>query len=399
MCSSDLSATVFTLSQSALVSGGSVYGSSGSDTVQIRGSALDLTGTTLISIEALQAGSTATLFTVDTTDLSGLAVTGGAGNDTLMVKSAAIDLTSNLLTSVDILKAGLSVATTFTVDAADLASKGSVIGSSGTDTLIILGTSMDLNSTGLSSVEILKTTDTSGVTFNINLADLASGGSVVGASGTDMLQIVGTSLDLRSTTLSSIEVLHAGTTSATTFTVDQADLIANGSVIGSTGSDTLKTYATSLDLRSTTLTSIETLLGASTSATTFTIDGDGAGLKITGGTGADKFTFVSGYAQSDHTDDASILAQTATIMFQDHDALTFQYPEHLEDEIVPIIQKQLVQTVPLQEGREMRIPFDCKVGWNKGDWSEKNPDGLKDYKGGDERKRQRQVSILDRKVR
>ena len=61
------------------------------------------------------------------------------------------------------------------------------------------------------------------------------------------------------------------------------------------------------------------------------------------------------------------LAQTATIMFQDHDALTFQYPEHLEDEIVPIIQKQLVQTVPLKDGREMRIPFDCKVGWNKGD--------------------------------
>src|SRR5260370_25104531 len=98
------------------------------------------------------------------------------------------------------------------------------------------------------------------------------------------------------------------------------------------------------------------------------------------------------------------------IMMQDHDALTFMYREEMEDEIIPKLQKMLVEEIPLQHGRTLRIPYDCKVGWNKGEYccgNRSNPqcknceraqnlDGLKDYEGKDERRRQPKVSVMGR---
>ena len=88
------------------------------------------------------------------------------------------------------------------------------------------------------------------------------------------------------------------------------------------------------------------------------------------------------------------------IMLQDHDALTFMYPEEMEDEIIPQIMNDLVVRVPLAGGRELAIPYDCKTGWNRGDYDAlTNYEGLKDYKGTEERKREAQVGILDRRIR
>lgn len=92
-------------------------------------------------------------------------------------------------------------------------------------------------------------------------------------------------------------------------------------------------------------------------------------------------------------------ANIATLMMQDHDALTFQYPEEQEDETIPKLLALLPQSVELKHGRTLEIPYDCKTGWNRGDFSKDNPDGLKDYDGTDERKRTPLVSILDRRVR
>jgi DNA polymerase I-like protein with 3'-5' exonuclease and polymerase domains len=89
----------------------------------------------------------------------------------------------------------------------------------------------------------------------------------------------------------------------------------------------------------------------------------------------------------------------------DHDALTWMYPADREDEIVPALIEAHKIRIPLSNDRMMEIPFDCKVGWNKGDWdkdnAQKNPDGLKDYVvgKGDSRKRSPKVSILDRPIR
>jgi hypothetical protein len=89
----------------------------------------------------------------------------------------------------------------------------------------------------------------------------------------------------------------------------------------------------------------------------------------------------------------------AIIVMHDHDALTFMYPEHLEDKIIPQIMNELIVPIPLARGRVLRIPYDCKTGWNKGEWTKENPNGLKDYVGHDTRKRQTAPSILDRIIR
>lgn len=90
-------------------------------------------------------------------------------------------------------------------------------------------------------------------------------------------------------------------------------------------------------------------------------------------------------------------ANTATVMMHDHDALTFQYPEEQEDEIIPILRDQLRIPILLNHDRTLEIPYDCKVGWNRGEFdAATNPDGLKDYDAGDKRRRSPQVSILDR---
>lgn len=94
--------------------------------------------------------------------------------------------------------------------------------------------------------------------------------------------------------------------------------------------------------------------------------------------------------------------RVAILMMHDHDALTFMYPTEHEDTIIPQLLANLPIPIPLKNGRTLTIPYDCKTGWNKGNWDAKtNPDGLKDYTIGhsDKRKRSPKVSLLDRAVR
>lgn len=89
----------------------------------------------------------------------------------------------------------------------------------------------------------------------------------------------------------------------------------------------------------------------------------------------------------------------ALLMMQDHDATTWMYPEEMEDEIVPWLLENLVVPHELEGGRQLRIPYDAQVGFNKGKYHpQKNPDGLKDYNPSvsDKRKRQDGGSIIDR---
>ena len=90
-----------------------------------------------------------------------------------------------------------------------------------------------------------------------------------------------------------------------------------------------------------------------------------------------------------------------SLIAHDHDALTFAYPAHLEDAIIPRLMTDLIQPIPLKNNRTLAIPYDCKVGFNKGDYDARtNPDGLRDYTPGDQgRKRQPTAGILDRIVR
>ncbi len=93
--------------------------------------------------------------------------------------------------------------------------------------------------------------------------------------------------------------------------------------------------------------------------------------------------------------------RTADIMMHEHDGLVYQYPEHLEDEVLPLLMKQLEWPIDIGHGRTLLVPYEAKVGWNRGKYhAETNPDGLRDYVPGDQgRKRRPKVGIMDRIIR
>lgn len=87
------------------------------------------------------------------------------------------------------------------------------------------------------------------------------------------------------------------------------------------------------------------------------------------------------------------------IMTQEHDAIVFMYKESDEDKIIPRLLEDLIVPIKLNKGRLLKIPYDVEVGWNKGKYHpDKNPNGLKGYKGHDNRKRIVEASLLDRIV-
>lgn len=91
--------------------------------------------------------------------------------------------------------------------------------------------------------------------------------------------------------------------------------------------------------------------------------------------------------------------QCCQLLMQGHDSILVQYPEEREDEIIPKILSLLRTEIPLKHDRTLIIPYGCKTGWNWGEYGASNPDGLKDYAPGDERRRTPPVHFLDRKVR
>lgn len=87
-------------------------------------------------------------------------------------------------------------------------------------------------------------------------------------------------------------------------------------------------------------------------------------------------------------------ARKVQLLTQVHDSILFQYPEHLEDEIIPWALETLKAPLELTAGRHFCVPTEAKVGWNWGDVEynkdgsvKDNPDGLIKYKGHDTRKR------------
>jgi DNA polymerase I-like protein with 3'-5' exonuclease and polymerase domains len=70
------------------------------------------------------------------------------------------------------------------------------------------------------------------------------------------------------------------------------------------------------------------------------------------------------------------------ILAQVHDAVYFQFPEHLDPKIV-ITKAQSLLATPLRapNGRVFIVPSEAKIGYNWGNYSAKNPKGLKKFKG------------------
>lgn len=85
------------------------------------------------------------------------------------------------------------------------------------------------------------------------------------------------------------------------------------------------------------------------------------------------------------------------LLLQIHDAIVVQFPEHLEDRIVPQLVQALRVPVELNHGRTLVIPSEAKTGWNWADATEDNPDGLAKFKGHDDRHRSPTRTLLDRR--
>ena len=83
------------------------------------------------------------------------------------------------------------------------------------------------------------------------------------------------------------------------------------------------------------------------------------------------------------------------LLMQIHDAVIVQYPEELEDEVIPVIKQLLLHKVELNNGRGLVIPYGCKTGWNWGEFTATNPNGLKSYKGQDKRRRIEEAEFVD----
>ena len=91
-------------------------------------------------------------------------------------------------------------------------------------------------------------------------------------------------------------------------------------------------------------------------------------------------------------------ADKVQLLIQVHDNILFQFPEHLRDEIVPWAQEAIKTKLILERDREFTVPTEASTGWNWGKQSDENPDGLKKWKGHDDRKRtetQFQLSLAD----
>lgn len=83
--------------------------------------------------------------------------------------------------------------------------------------------------------------------------------------------------------------------------------------------------------------------------------------------------------------------KTVELIAQVHDAIVVQYPEELEDTLIPEILKEMIYPIPIG-GRIMIIGVDAETGWNWSHYDSKNPDanpdGVRKYKGHDDRTRQ-----------
>lgn len=86
------------------------------------------------------------------------------------------------------------------------------------------------------------------------------------------------------------------------------------------------------------------------------------------------------------------------LLLQIHDAILVQYSEDKEDIIIPRLLEIIKHPIELRHGRTLLIPSEAQVGWNWGKEAKDNPDGLRKWTGGDDRRRQQQpaTSELDR---
>jgi DNA polymerase-1 len=67
------------------------------------------------------------------------------------------------------------------------------------------------------------------------------------------------------------------------------------------------------------------------------------------------------------------------LMLQGHDSILVQYPEEMENEIIPKVLSAMRVPLELEGGRTFVVPVDVRVGWNWGNKTQDNQNGLAKY--------------------
>lgn len=87
------------------------------------------------------------------------------------------------------------------------------------------------------------------------------------------------------------------------------------------------------------------------------------------------------------------------LLIQVHDSILFEYPEEMEDEVVPWAIERLTVSRELKRGRPFAVPCEAKVGWNWGDRDKegkRNPDGLVKWTGQTDRRTRQTIPSYTR---
>ncbi|MGE5546180.1 MAG: C2 family cysteine protease [Solirubrobacterales bacterium] len=289
--------TTITASMADLYRYATLIGSSGVDTLALGDAVADLRHLTLSSIEVIQAtNKSGATFTITQDQLAaGGSVIGGAGTDTLVAAGPSLDLGTTTLSGVEVVKAGCTSDTTVTLGPGALAGLKSIIGNDGQDTLVVNGGNVNLAATTVKGIEVIEAGGIAATTFTVAQSNLADVICMFGTGG-DTLVASGTSLDLSKTVITGIKILKAGSV-GTTFTLRQTDIfVGNGSIVGSTGTDTIVSAGNSLNLGTTTLSGIEVLKVGDSVGTTLTLGSAVTGLtSVAGGTGLDTLVLAGSH--------------------------------------------------------------------------------------------------------
>ena len=77
------------------------------------------------------------------------------------------------------------------------------------------------------------------------------------------------------------------------------------------------------------------------------------------------------------------------VLAQVHDSILIQYPQELENDLIPKILEEMRIKIELENGRVCVIPAEAKCGWNWSNFDDKNPKknpkGLQKFSGMDDR--------------
>ncbi|AWB67172.1 hypothetical protein C2869_12320 [Saccharobesus litoralis] len=261
-------------------------------------SGADFTNITFSNWDAIQndlatasSGQTVTT-TLSASNLSSVAsILGDASTDVISIDAADLDLTNNTFSSIDVFKNTSSSETTLTVNSSNLSGITEFDLSDASTATLQSSSALNVSSTTLTGVDVLKTSSTAGISLVVTPAQFNSLSSVIGGSGTDTLVISGAGTLTATPTLSSIEVLRFSDSTSGAQTLTLSAVTANGLSLEATTSDVFS-------------------ITAATGSQTINAHSNGGSIDV--GAGNDTVTLSSGTETVTLGDGSDILVGTST---------------------------------------------------------------------------------------